>query len=213
VEIGSVLVEGDTELRDIKPQVELPYVNLIPWIVAGLVLAGIAAIVILLVRRGRARRMLAAIDNRLPHEVALDELERIEGLRLPDQARFKEHYSLVSDCMRLYMERWLQEPMIERTTAEIEAGLREASLPRPIAGQFISLLDVSDLVKFSKFRPDVPNAYGALQSARQIVLSTRPVEGLDPAAGGSSGSTPASTPTTGAKLSQNGTYRKMEVGA
>ena len=213
VAIGSVLVEGDSELRDIKPQAELPYVNMIPWVIAVLGLAALATVIILLVRRSRARRALAAVDNRLPHEVALDELERIEGLRLPDAARFKEHYSLVSDCLRLYMERKVEVPMMERTTAEIEAGLRESSLPRPIAGQTISLLDVSDLVKFSKFKPDEANAYGALQSARHIVLSTKPSEEVDPAAGGSSGMTTTVNDTNGAKLSKNGTYQQMEVGA
>ena len=32
--IGAVLVEGDSQLRDIKPQAELPYLNLLPWIIA-----------------------------------------------------------------------------------------------------------------------------------------------------------------------------------
>ena len=213
VAIGSVLVEGDSELRDIKPQVELPYVNLIPWVIAALGLAALAAIIILLVRRSRAKRALAAVDNRLPHEVALDELDHIEGQRLPDTARFKEHYSLVSDCLRLYMERWVEVPMLERTTAEIEAGLRESSLPPTISGQYVSLLDVSDLVKFSRFKPDAANAYGVLQSARQIVLSTKPAEEVDPTAGGSSGMTTTINQTTGAKLSKNGTYKQMEVGA
>jgi len=213
VAIGSVLVEGDGELRDIKPQAELPYVNLIPWIIAALGLAALAAVIILLVRRRRAKLALAAVDNRLPHEVALDELDHIEGLRLPDAARFKEHYSLVSDCLRFYMERRVEVPMLERTTAEIEAGLRDSSLPRPITGQYISLLDVSDLVKFSKFKPDAANAYGALQSARQIVSSTKPSEEVDRAAGGSSGMTATVNDTDGAKLSKNGNYKQMEVGA
>ena len=33
--VTSVLVEGDTNLRDIKPQAELPYSNPLPWIVGG----------------------------------------------------------------------------------------------------------------------------------------------------------------------------------
>ncbi|MGD2078497.1 MAG: hypothetical protein PVH18_08945, partial [Chloroflexota bacterium] len=214
VEIGSVLVEGDTSLRDIKPQVELPYVNLIPWIIVGVSLTIAAAIIILAVRRSRALRALAAVDNRLPHEVALDELERIAGLRLPEQARFKEHYSMISDCLRLYMEKRIDVPMMERTTAEIEAGLRETSLSRAVSGQYISLLDVSDLVKFSEFEPDVGNAYGLLASARQIVLSTRPADevkiGDDNV---SSGPTPTARQDSDTKLSQNGTYKQMEVGA
>lgn len=214
VEIGSVLVEGDTALRDIKPQAELPYVNLIPWIIVGVSLAIAAVIIILAVRRSRALRALAAVDNRLPHEVALDELERIEGLSLPEQARFKEHYSMISDCLRQYMEKRVDVPMMERTTAEIEAGLRQTSLSRAVSGQYISLLDVSDLVKFSEFEPDVGNAYGLLESARQIVLNTKPVNKVDPGPDdSSSGPTPTARQDSDIKLSQNGTYKQMEVGA
>ncbi|UCG22880.1 MAG: hypothetical protein JSW55_11955 [Chloroflexota bacterium] len=209
VEIGSVLVEGDSELRDIKPQAELPYVNLIPWIVAGVILAGAALVIVLLVRRSRAKRALAAVDNRLPHEVALDELGRIEGLHLPDAARFKEHYSLISDCLRLYMERRFGVPMLERTTAEIDAELRETSLPQPMASQYVSLLDVSDLVKFSKFRPDASSAYDLLESARQIVIITKPAGELDAASGDSSEPGAASGPN----LSNNGNYQQSEVRA
>jgi hypothetical protein len=213
VNIASVLVEGDTELRDIKPQAELPYVNLIPWIVAGVALVIIAATAILFARRRRAKLALAAVDNRLPHEVALDELERIEGMHLPDEAKFKEHYSLISACLRVYMENRVNVPMIERTTAEIAAELQAASLPRPIAGQYVSLLEASDLVKFAKFRPDAANAYDALQSARQIVLSSRPVNITDQATGGDSGSMRPANPSAGAGISKNGTYQQMEVGA
>jgi hypothetical protein len=211
VEIGSVLVEGDAELRDIKPQVELPYVNLIPWIIAGAILAAVALVIVRLVRRSRARRALAAVDNRLPHEVALDELARVEGLRLPDEARFKEHYSLISECLRLYMERSVEVPMLERTTAEIEAGLRETSLPQPVASQYVSLLDVSDLVKFSKFKPDASSAYGLLESARQIVLNTKPVDELDLDSGGSSGQNMTPDPAAGPNLSKNRNYQQLEV--
>ena len=203
VEIGSVLVEGDAELRDIKPQVELPYVNFIPWIIAGVILALAAAVIVLASLRLRAKRARTAVDNRLPHQVALDELARVEGLRLPDEARFKEHYSLISECLRLYMERSVDVPMLERTTAEIEAGLRETSLPQPVASQYVSLLDVSDLVKFSKFKPDASNAYGLLESARQIVLNSKPVDELDLDSGGSSGQNMTPDPAAGPNLSKN----------
>ncbi|HSG15126.1 MAG TPA: hypothetical protein VLE70_02235 [Anaerolineae bacterium] len=213
VQIGSVLVEGDTELRDIKPQAQLPYVNLIPWIVASAVLVAMVAVIIFLVRRGRARRALAAIDNRLPHEVALDELARIEGLHLPDEGRFKEHYTLISDCLRHYMERRVDVPMLERTTAEIETGLRETSLPQTVASQYVSLLDVSDLVKFSKFKPDATGANGLLESARQIVLTTKPAGELGPGSSGSSGQSDAPDLAAGPNLSKNGNYQQLEVRA
>jgi len=178
--INSVLVEGDTELRDIKPQAELPYTNMIPWILGGMLIAGTLGGAALWRRRRRASLAQAAIDNRLPHEVALDELERIGKLGLPESGYFKEHYTLVSDTIRIYMERTFQIPVMERTTSEIRSRLNSTAITPEVSRQFIFFLDESDLVKFSKFTPDAASAYQLLETGRQIVESTKPlVETID----------------------------------
>ncbi|MCJ7534354.1 MAG: hypothetical protein MUO57_02335 [Anaerolineales bacterium] len=175
VDIASVLVEGDADLRDIKPQAALPYIDYLPWI------AGVGALALgmgglyFIYRRQRSQLALAAVDNRLPHEVAFDELNRVEDLKLPHAGRFKEHYTLVSDCIRVYMEKTYQFPVLERTTGEIKANLKRTMVSNEIANQFIDLLDESDLVKFSKFTPDVASARRVLVQGREIVEITKPV--------------------------------------
>jgi hypothetical protein len=213
INITSVLVEGDTNLRDIKPQAELPFLNLLPWIAGGLVIALAIAVIAFFIRRGQKRRALAANDNRLPHEVALDELDLIEGLALPDAGRFKEHYSLVSDCVRLYMEKRYDVPMLERTTGEIQNGLRQTNIESSAASQYLSLLDISDLVKFSKYTPEAASAYAMLSSARQIVQTTLPDE--EPVEGNSStqDKSAKNDVSAGPKVSTNGNLRQSEVRA
>ena len=175
VDIASVLVEGDSELRDIKPQAALPYVNYLPWVAGFGLLAFAFAGAYFLYRRRRSQLSLAAVDNRLPHEVALDELDRVGSLELPHTGRFKEHYTLVSDCIRVYMEKTYQFPVIERTTGEIKANLKRTKVSNDVANQFLNLLDESDLVKFSKFTPDVTSAQQMLIQGREIVELTKPV--------------------------------------
>ena len=105
--------------------------------------------------------------------------------------------------------------MLERTTAEIETSLVEVDIEANIAGQFLSLLDISDLVKFSKFTPELDSAYSLLTSARQIVMASKPVERV---------SEETHDPTdvnrglavdvqSGPELSNNGNYRQTEVSA
>ena len=210
VDITSVLVEGDSELRDIKPQAEMPYVNILLWVLAALIMALLVGVVLLIVRHLRARRALAAMDNRLPHEVALDEFDRIEDLQLPDAGLFKEHYTLVSDTLRIYMEKRVNVPMMERTTAEIQEGLKQTNLEPSISGHLLSILDVSDLVKFSKFSPEAASAYGIVTSARQIVQATIPVveeEDTDPPHPAAIGL------PSGLEISVNGKNRQTEVNA
>ena len=174
VTIGSVLQEGDTELRDIKPQVALPMPTAWLWIAVGL--ATIVAVAGGIVWRLRRRHKVAA-DNRLPHEVALDGLAAIEGLHLPEQGRFKEHYTFVSATVRTYLERRYGIPVLERTTGEIRPDLARIELPPGVAAALIAFLQESDLVKFSDHRewtPDVESAHELLAKGRLIVETTKP---------------------------------------
>ena len=178
--VASVLVEGDTELRDIKPQASLPLPDLWPWVVGGLLIALVVAIVTgLLLRRWWLRRKAAlanAPDNRLPHEVAFDELAQIEGLNLPTQQRFKEHYTLVSDVLRQYVEKAFQIPTLDRTTGEIHRSLKLAPFSQENKQLLIKMLNEADLVKFAKVRPEVAMAQDYLGQARSFVGATRPIE-------------------------------------
>jgi hypothetical protein len=175
VSISSVLVEGDSELRDIKPQAALPYVNYLPWIMGFGLLVLLFTGFVLWYRRRRMQLALAAIDDRLPYEVAMDELDRIEQLILPGSGRFKEHYTLVSDCIRVYMEKTFLFPVLERTTSEMKIDLKRIQVEDEVAQKFIGLMDECDLVKFSKFRPDIYSAQQILHNSRQIVEQTKPI--------------------------------------
>ena len=209
VAITSILVEGDTELRDIKPQAELPFTNLLPWLAGGLLLALAAGGAYLFWQRRQARLALAAVDNRLPHEIALDELDRIARLGLPEQKLFKEHYSMVSDTIRLYLERTYNVPMMERTTAEIAAELKQTAMDRGTQRRVVTFLQESDLVKFADIVPSEADAYELITQGRMIVETTKPlVISTDDMDGGS-----PKTTVSARAFSSNGHGKKMEVGA
>ena len=105
--VQSVLVEGDSELRDIKPQAALPIPADWPMVVAaGLLAAGLLALVVWwLIRRYRRDD----VDNRPAHQVACDELDRIsvtlEGalndLNDAHGAVFIDRFDLLTDIQPL----------------------------------------------------------------------------------------------------------------
>ncbi len=177
VSIASVLQEGDTELRDIKSQAALPIPAAWPWIAAGLAAVALIAVVMWQARR---RRKLA-VDNRHAHEVALDGLRIVEGLRLPEQGRFKEHYTLVSDTVRIYVERRFGVPALERTTGEIRPDLARVDMAPEVSALLLAFLQESDLVKFSKWTPDVAGAHQLLAHGRIIIEATKPEPAAEPA--------------------------------
>ena len=114
------------------------------------------------------------MDTRLPHEIALDDLAAIERLGLPEQGRFKEHYSLVTDTVRRYLEETYDIPMMERTTGEIRAELGRTPLDRETKARLLSFLQESDLVKFADIVPRAADAHALTAEGRALVEATRP---------------------------------------
>lgn len=194
VTITSVLTEEDTELRDIKPQAALPYVN---WLLVALGGLGLAAAAGVFLYSRRRPAPVPALDPRTPTQIALDELATIERLALPQQGRFKEHYTLVSDTVRGYIGARYRFPVLERTTSEIRAELRQADVPAEVAGPLLELLAESDLVKFTTLTPDPAAAEAIIGQARGIVEAAQPTVDM---------LLPAEPPPT------NGTHEKEAIG-
>ena len=87
-------------------------------------------------------------------------------MQLPQQGRFKEHYSLVSGCIRSYVERAFGVPALERTTGEIEADLAAAGIAPDVQAAMVAFLQDSDLIKFTTLTPDEASAAALLHQGR-----------------------------------------------
>lgn len=212
VQVTSVLVEGDTTLRDIKPQAELPFISYWTLVIGLVILNAMAGAFIFWLWR-KNRRGQVVIDNRLPHEIALDELARIEQLSLPQSGRFKEHYILVSDCVRLYVEQRFSLPALERTTAEIKGDLRMAAIDQEFAIRFIQLLNEADLVKFAKHTPQVSDAQNFIAWARTIIEMTKPQPETEASDNDNLQMSDPVNRLMGQTFSKNGAYHHTEVNA
>ncbi len=171
VSVASVLIEGDSELRDIKPQADLPLSNSWMFILPLLLLGGV--VVYLIVRK--FRRTTPFVDNRLPHERALDDLAVVAEMGLPENGRFKEHYTLISDTLRQYVSKRYQIDILERTTVEMERMISRTDIPQDAARELIALLKESDMVKFADIKPRIADAYLALDVAQKFISTTKPV--------------------------------------
>ena len=150
--------------------------SMLPATLAGLVVATVVAgSGWWLYRRWRMRQALApVIDNRPPYQIAYAELERIAGLNLPGRGQFKEHYTLVTDCLRAYLEQQFQLHAFDRTTAELWLELKRSVIAPDQGRRFIDLFADSDLVKFAKLTPEIEEARQLIDQARALVTSTRP---------------------------------------
>jgi hypothetical protein len=185
LKIDSVLVEGDEQLRALKEQVYISVPPLWPWVLGGMILATAAAGGLFWAGRWAydrwwprppvASEPVVAIDTRPPELIAYEELARIEALDLPAMEEFKEHFSLVTDCLRQYIENRYDISALEQTTAELQYAFQaSAAVSSEHVRGFINVFRRSDLVKFARLRPARDEAYGILDEARSLVEITTP---------------------------------------
>ena len=174
-----VLGQDDEELKPIKPLVEVPgrlpnpgAPSNWPWIVAGLAAIGLAVWGIYVLLKPRPLEPVL-ID---PYDDAMSELERIDGLQLPAAGRFKEHYTLVGDVIRKYLEGEFGIPALDRTTSEIQAEVSASDIDADGAIEMRWLFVDCDIVKFTGLEPDEYEAGLMVGRAREILGMIRPAE-------------------------------------
>ncbi len=185
VTIRSVL-PGDTaeaplELADLKPPatIEPDY--------RALRTAGIVLLVLLvgslvawwLIRRYGDRLAARAVPtdpfHRVPpHVWVYGELQRLLERRLAEQGHVAEFHAELSWILKRYLGGRYRVDLMEHTTSEVPAMLRQAGAPRGPLGEVRGLLERCDRVKFAGERPEPAACRAVVEEAYRIVDATRP---------------------------------------
>ena len=171
VSVSSVLPGPDAQMKPIfGPLMIRPWWH--SWVFAALiallVLAALAALVWLWLRRRRSRTETAEREL-TPHERALAALTALRDGKLIAAGRFKEFYSEVGDTLRRWLEHRAHIEAMEATTALIRHDLRRSDLPDDWQRDLIALLARGDLVKFARWIPEDSAAYADLDAAFDLL--------------------------------------------
>ena len=170
VEVASVLASGANELKDIRPQAEVPFPTTWPWMFGGL--TGAAALILVGIYFWRRMLTEASVQPQqvfTPLEHALRTLDRIEEQDLPRQGRYLEHYALIADCLRTYLFGQFRIPAPELTTEQSISVLDRRPVPPTNVRDLGEVLGEADLVKFARLAPGLGEARAAVITARRIV--------------------------------------------
>lgn len=177
VTAGAPMPAGLTDLRDIKPPIEIPTGwEWLGWVVAGLV--AIAALFAVWRWWQRKRQAVASVAPPMPAHVRA-KLKLQEALALIAQP--KPFVIAVSDTARVYLEERFQFHAPERTTEEFLHELQRTDrLTRDQKGSLGDFLQQCDLVKFAKYEPGEPGLRELHGAAWRLVEETEPVEVQSP---------------------------------
>lgn len=178
-----------TDIRGIKPPVDIPD----PWLWLWVLLSGLAAAILVLVVVGLFRRKKAQVVEEVvipPHVRAKQRLA--EALRLIGDPN--QFCTEVSQTLRLYLEERFTLRAPERTTEEFLIELQNSK--HLTLDQKLSLSDFlqsCDLVKFARHEPTETTLRQLHDSALRLVDETQ-FEPIDPSSDAPSSDQPPKSP-------------------
>jgi len=166
VTVRSVLVEGDTNLREIKPQVEMlterhPY-----WPMIAAVIIGAVALIVHGINRWRLRKQ---IDRRTPRQKALDSLATLSSIQPQTSTEIKAQCALLSDLLRDYLTSVTQLPARDLTTRELAGRFKEQEFAPVWGSLIVNVLQVCDGVKFANEDLEAVQLQGMIADVRKFV--------------------------------------------
>lgn len=180
VEIADVVVDTLVQpMFDIKPPMDVPPVNT-NWIKylfwSLLILAIILAIVYLILhqkkKREEAKRQLPPFEEAL---VALQTLDSSDYLR---ENRVKDYYSSLTEIVKRYLDREVDEAALESTTDELIAKLElhkdagQLEFDKATIYKLREILKRADLIKFAKMQMESGQAQLDRTEIEEIIKVT-----------------------------------------
>lgn len=156
ISVQSVIAAGEdtSDIKPLKPPQPMPVAesDVLGRAVPPVLIAALVVLVVVLVVRLLRRRPAPLVDAGAPGAAreALDELERVAELRLPQQGRTREHYELVSAALRRFVARRYGVVAEARTARELRRDLERASVPRGQAELLCEVLGDAESVRYEE---------------------------------------------------------------
>ncbi len=157
VTVTSVL-KDETEPRGIKGPVRVDA----KWmyqaaVIGGLILLLITAVLIgWFIARFKRKKALIPIPPPPPrpaHEIAREQLEALRKRNLPGKREIKLFFICLTEILKAYVGQRYAFPALERTSREVAQDLDGMKVDRVIRTEIVSILELSDYVKFARHSP------------------------------------------------------------
>lgn len=179
VQIHTMPVDTATFVpHDIKGVIRYPvtFAEVLPWLLGGLALAGLIALIVWLIIRYRRNHDPEYIKRDPAHIVALRKLDKYRGNSLWAPEKQKSFYSGITDALREYIVERYGIGAMEMTTAEIFKDMKKTDAPADLQEELKELFERADFVKFAKYVASDDDNAKALPVAVRFVTSTYQAE-------------------------------------
>ncbi len=179
--VETIAVDTTKEFKDIKPPMDVPFTfkEALPYIIGGIILIAIIVLAIWLFRKWKRKKGILKpnIPLRPAHEIALEELKKVQLENLWQQGFYKQYQSSVSDIIRSYIEQRFSIQAMEMPSDETLQHFKEKNkkqIPKDAFEKLKYILQLADTVKFAKAIPLGTENEQSLQNAFDFVQLTKP---------------------------------------
>lgn len=179
--VFSVDVDTTKAIKPIKGPISAPLTlaELLPWIIGIIVvIAGVGALIYYMTRKKKNEPVVFRRPKPKlpPHQLALDELEKLKAEKVWQQGRVKEYHSRLTDILREYIEPTYHISAMEMTTWEIVRAFASAKIEQTNLNILRQILEMADFVKFAKHNPLPEENERSMKDAIEFIRRTMPVK-------------------------------------
>ena len=179
LEVLTMEIDTSKGIADIKLPYEVPitFMEILPYLVVALLLIGIA-ILFWYIRKKRNQNPIAEPVRVKPtepaHIWALKNLDVLAKDKLWQKGKIKLYHSRLSEILRSYIEFRFDIGAMEQTTTEIMDSFREQQNESDeLLESLHQSLELSDLVKFAKWKPLPDENERSMEIAYEFVFKTK----------------------------------------
>lgn len=174
-------INMEADIKDIAPIIELQltwWEKIKPYLPIALALMLLAALLWwwFKKRKNQLTAPAAATPPLPPHIIALQRLRQIEQAKYWQQSQEKQYYSEITNTLRQYIEDRYRIEALELTTDEIIREFGSTVIEPSVLKKLRKLLQLADLVKFAKAKPNVEQHLQAYADAEFFIRATKPAE-------------------------------------
>ena len=171
INVGYSPTDSTSELRDIKPIMEIKVVNYTAYIVAGaLLLVALIVFLLYLYLKRRARKPLPVLHSALsPYDEAMNDLKEISNYKLNVAADVKQYHSQLSFILKRYYSRIIANNLLNKTTSEFLLVMKQKEVELQQVTTVAQILRTGDAVKFAKHIPTVSESENCFAELKQVI--------------------------------------------
>jgi hypothetical protein len=176
--VHTVKVDTTNAIKPIKGPLHIPisFREILPYILIALAIIALIIGLIWYINKRKKHEPLIQLRPKvrlIPHEKALQDLEKLRIKKLWQEGHVKQYYSELTDIIRLYIEQGFEIPALESTTSEIMDELNQKGIfNKTIVERLEHVLRIADMVKFAKAIPVPAENEKALEGGIDFVRST-----------------------------------------